>query len=136
MDQKGYTIIETMIAIAIFSIGVLGVTLLQISSLRTAQRAIDLTEASARATQVIEELQNERFTHAALQGTGGIAGLDDFPPDQEADFSRTYEDVTVYWNVADGIPVAGAKTVRVMAQWQERGETKQVVFDFLKTQVM
>ena len=139
--DAGFSLLELLIALSIFSIGLLALGLIEIHSIRTASRALRLTEASALASSLIEEIQSRSYgTYQDLQETGDFAGedgLDAFPPESNAfDGSATHDGFTTYWNVADDLPTDGNKTIRVQVHWTDRHGPHQIEFDVLKTEVM
>lgn len=66
MADKGFTLIETLIALAIFSIGILAVTSLQVSASLQSRNSSEITEASAIASNQMEELMLRPFDHNDL----------------------------------------------------------------------
>lgn len=61
LDSKGFTIIEVMIAMAIFAIGILGVTKLQITATNGNTTSRTMSEATAVVIDDIEKLLNETY---------------------------------------------------------------------------
>ena len=59
--NKGFTLIEVLIALGIFAIGFLAVASLQISANLGGRKAIEATQASAMASDVMEELMISPF---------------------------------------------------------------------------
>jgi len=64
--EKGFTLIEALIALGIFSIGILAVTSLLVSSNMQSRRSAEITEASAIAFNQMEELMLIPFDHSDL----------------------------------------------------------------------
>jgi prepilin-type N-terminal cleavage/methylation domain-containing protein len=64
--NKGFSLIEVLIALAIFSIGVLAVTSLQVSASLQSRNSSEITEASAIAFNQMEELMLIPFNHNDL----------------------------------------------------------------------
>ena len=64
--DKGFTLIETLIALAIFSIGILAVASLQVSASLQSRNSSEITEASAIASNRMEELIPEFCTKTLL----------------------------------------------------------------------
>ena len=65
-DIKGFTLIEVLIGMAIFSIGILAVAALQVSSTKGNSSARRITEATALAESQIEALMQLSYDHADL----------------------------------------------------------------------
>lgn len=77
--QKGFTLIEIIIAMFVFTIGALGVATMQISSIQGNTKGRSITEASVMGTNVYEELFTLPYNHALLLDVdgNGAAGLND-----------------------------------------------------------
>ncbi|MBW2364914.1 MAG: prepilin-type N-terminal cleavage/methylation domain-containing protein [Deltaproteobacteria bacterium] len=65
-NEKGFTLIEALIALAIFSIGILGVATMQITAINSNTIARLQTEAAALATNRMERLHRLDYTDANL----------------------------------------------------------------------
>lgn len=70
-NQSGFTLLEVLIALAIFSIGILALASLQVGSRMGTSDARKITEASAMAQWQIEQLTVQPFAtlNALVQGT-------------------------------------------------------------------
>jgi len=64
-NQKGFTLIEVMIALMVLTIGILGMMVMQTSATTSNYRASTLTTASTIATQQVETLRSLPFTSVA-----------------------------------------------------------------------
>ena len=65
-DERGFTFIEVLIVVAIFSIGVLAVALMQVTAINTNTSARLSGEATALAANRLEALMNLNYEHADL----------------------------------------------------------------------
>ena len=105
---KGFTLIEVLIVLAIFSIGILAVAAMQVTSTKGNASARRITEATALAENQIENLMQLSYDHADLNPANN--------PHQS--IQGPY---TVNWNVteidldADG--TNDSKTVNVAVNW-------------------
>lgn len=123
--ERGFSIIEVLLGITIFMIGMLGVALLHISSMKNDDFSGRMAEATSLATAKLEELSGLPFTNTEWADTDGdaAAGLDDTAADMDNSEpvtlgSRTY---TVVWNVAVNTPIINSNTVRVYVLWVIKG---------------
>jgi prepilin-type N-terminal cleavage/methylation domain-containing protein len=66
MNIKGFTLIEVLIVMAIFSIGILAVAAMQVTSTTGNASARRITEATALAETQIENLMQLSYDHADL----------------------------------------------------------------------
>ncbi len=134
-DCRGFSLLEVLLGISVFMIGMLGVTALNISSLKSNTFSGNLSEATLLAARQIEEIMAMEFDLIADgdgDGTGqdqndngtddddpGDAaadidnkenfGLDDIKADADNDDNEGIgknEIYSVYWNVAVDEPIS------------------------------
>jgi len=98
--QRGFTLIEVLIAMAIFSLGMLAVGTLQITSTNSNASARIHTEEYTWVVDRIEQLTGLDYDHGDLD-----------PGDHTVD----RDPYTVSWTVVDDTPVDGAKLITVEA---------------------
>jgi type IV pilus assembly protein PilV len=109
MDIKGFTLIEVLIVLAIFSIGILAVAAMQMTSTKGNASARRITEATALAENQIENLMQVSYDHADLNPANNPHGGPQGPytinwnateVDLDADGTNDSKtvDVTVNWN--------------------------------------
>ena len=119
IDNCGFTLIEVMIALAIFSIGILGMYALQISSINGNTSARNRTQAIAWAANRMEILLQTHF--AAI-----------------ADGQETQGAYNIQWTApqvdinSDG--VNDARNIQINVTWNELGGVKNTRLDFTKIQ--
>lgn len=70
IDDRGFTFIEVLIVIAIFSIGVLAVAVMQVTAINTNASARMSGEATALAANQLEVLMALNYGHADLNPAG------------------------------------------------------------------
>ena len=66
IDERGFTFLEVLIVIAIFSIGVLAVAVMQVTTINTNTSARLSGEATALAANQLEALMTLNYEHADL----------------------------------------------------------------------
>ena len=152
-NQKGFSLIEVMIAIVVLAIGILGVVTMQTSTTGYNATAHALTGAASVAADRMETLKALPYTDPLLQDTDGDgqAGLrhplPDLPapeiPDPtnpllQADFQVTTGDqnYTVYWNIADNYPMTNTKTIKVVVTSTGLGPQKTVTLESVIPQII
>ena len=133
-NERGFSIIEVMIAISILSIGILALASMQVAAMRGNSFAGSVTEGSTWALDQIEKLMNLPWDDASLQdadldGAAGLAniGFDNDPNTQaDADFMITRDRYAIHWNVANNVVTANTRTVNVIVTWSDHGVQKSV----------
>jgi len=118
-NEKGFTLIEALIALAIFSIGILGVATMQITAMNSNTIARLQTEAAALATERIERLHRLDYTDVNL--SNGPHG-----PVTEGAYRVT-------WDVVNNQPVNATKMVQVVVTPKNR-KGRPVVMNFIKAE--
>lgn len=64
--EEGFTLIETLMAIAIFSVGILAVASMQITAMMQSRSSSEITEATTLASNEIEELMLRPYDSSEL----------------------------------------------------------------------
>jgi type IV pilus assembly protein PilV len=155
-SSKGFSLLEVLLGITVFMIGMLGVTALNISSLKSSTFAGNMSEAVIIAGDRIEKLMALDFDTDLIDPDGDGTnqdddddGLDDDHPDDAATdidgkpnfgLDDTGADADgsdlaigkngmydVYWNVAVGEPLTDkTKTVNVIVEWDIKGNIRSM----------
>jgi prepilin-type N-terminal cleavage/methylation domain-containing protein len=120
MTNRGFTLVEVMIGMAIFLIGFLAVGSMQIAAIKGNSGAREATEAATLTTNQLEPLI--ALPYASIVDGGWT------------DADGAYD---VSWDVADGdllfsTPLPNTKTITVTVDWQQRGPRSFVV-TYMKT---
>jgi prepilin-type N-terminal cleavage/methylation domain-containing protein len=148
-NNKGFTLIETLVALVILTIGILTLNKMQVTSIRGNANASGITSSSSWAAGQVEQLLRLDYDDPLLDdgdgdGTGQDAdddGVDDGGNDfglsdtgANADGTATSPDnnYTIFWNVAVDEPMPNLKTIRVIVTRNYYGLQKQVALDYCK----
>lgn len=109
---SGFTLIEVLVAIAIFSIGFLALGSMHISATNNNLSAGMRLEGTTLAARQMEQLMIADYNDAQL--TPGSHLRSDFTAP-----SGSYNFYTVLWNVAQDEALPGTKTINVTVCWQK-----------------
>ena len=136
--ERGFTLVEVMIAIVVLTIGILALFTLQITSTSGNATANRYSTASVLASKKIEEILGLPYTDASLQDTGvfGLNGLNSNTA-ATADGTTTFQypdgAYTLYWNVADDQPLPNLMTIRVIVYKTDTDQTRSVTMNYVKS---
>jgi len=125
--DKGFTLIEVLIALAIFSIGIMAVASLQVSARLQSRNSSEITEATSIASNQLEELMLRPFEH------------NDMDPALNPHLLSIGK-YSTQWNVTasdlNGDTINESKTVELKVSWNKFNSTitdpHQVRFLFIK----
>jgi len=135
MNEKGFSLIELMIAVVVLGVALLALAQMQISALHANFSARDMTVATTLAQDKIEELQGIVFDDPDLADTNPAnnAAMTDpritsFHPADHEDPNNPISETggtagvrryTRLWNIADNTPLQAVKTVVLYVCWGE-----------------
>ena len=129
--EAGFTLIEVLIALAIFSIGVMAIASLQVTSTNGDLRARLATEAATVAHDQAEKLLSMNFDPDAptkeFKDTGQ-SGYGSFPTDRKI----TTGGYTTDWLVTTHPTIPRAVTIRLRTNWGYYGGGKVYELEFVK----
>jgi len=148
--QGGFTLIETLMAMAIFTIGILGLFGMQTAVIKKNLTANSITTGATWATDRVEMLLGqdyEQFVDIDSDGCGGLNDKDSTKADGN-DASGTIPNYNIYWNVAKDCNMATIsdaptedqeqkpKHIRVIVTVDRMvGERELAVFDYIKQNI-
>jgi type IV pilus assembly protein PilV len=117
--QEGFAIIEALIAMVVFAIGMLAVLSMQTTAVRTNDTARGVSEQSVLAAEQLERLIGMPYADPNLTDGNHAA------PDQGR--------YTITWTVTDDGMINNTKTIAVTVAWNEHGLTKSINLTYIKT---
>ena len=117
-DERGFSLIEVMIALAIFSIGILGVASMQILSVNYNSHARRTTEGTSLGVERMERLMTLPYADADLNDTTNPHTVT----------SGIYN---ITWNVTDN---TDNKIINMTVSWTALGGTKNILINYIKPQ--
>ena len=156
LSYKGFSLLEVLLGISVFMIGMLGVTALNISSLKSNTFSGNLSEAAIVAASKFEELLVKGFDDAELSDTngngtnqdtnddgvdntgGGNFGLDDLCINADHTTVVVKNNITynVYWNIAENEPISTnpprSKRINVVVEWLVKDEPRRISMNMIR----
>lgn len=135
--QDGFSLVEVLIAIAVFSVGMLSIAALQTSAIKGNGKANNLTERTTWAASQVENLLNLPFTDPLL--TAGLHNHDGdtIDNDNDGDVDEGDEDGvlqgSVFWNVVDDSPTK--KTITMTIARDSFGEATVMTMTTVKLRI-
>jgi prepilin-type N-terminal cleavage/methylation domain-containing protein len=157
--EKGFTLLEVVIAMAVLTVGILALFTMQTTSVRGNAKADRLTTASTWNIDQVEQfigmqyadttlLDNDGDGNGSTMGANGADtagvnfGLDDIVTgtmtNADADGTLTTVDgrYTLFWNVAINVPMPNLKTIRVHVRDNMLVLSKPVAFTYIKADII
>ncbi len=135
LDKKGFSLLEVLVGVAIFMIGMIGVAALLVSTVKHNAFSGNMSEATYLAESKLEDLMELPGTHTDLtdkqasglssHGLGGLNSVGDLADGSETSLGKNKK-FSLYWNIAENEPLENSKTIKVIAQWDIKGNTRQI----------
>jgi len=109
-NEKGFTIVEVLMAISIFAVGLLAVATMQYSAIKVNSSANHLTIRTTVAMDRLEQIMAWQFTNANLvdnnPNVGVVTTYPDFDPNPPAG-------ITISYTVDNNNPIQRTKLITV-----------------------
>ena len=116
--SAGFTLIEVLIAVAIFAIGILAIAGLQIKSINLNSSARMQSEATTAAVDCMERLMSLPYEHPDLDESSGTQQYQMGP-------------YTVFWSITDESPISWCKTIAVWVT-ADNPHAREVRINFIR----
>ena len=120
-QDKGFSLLEVLIAVTIFAVGLLAVASMQFTSVRGNFSARNVTEAITLGQAKAEELYTLPYSHSDL--TAGV-------------HTQALGYYNYSWTVVDNDALNNTKTITLDVQYTKGGVAKQAQIVMAKTDVI
>jgi prepilin-type N-terminal cleavage/methylation domain-containing protein len=120
-SQRGFTLLEVMIALALFAVGLTALSGMQLHAMRGGNSGRHATHAGAVAEGSMEQLQ--RLTWSQLTPTAGWSAAVTRNNTVQGSVEKVY---TVDWRITD-LVADWTRTIDVRVQWNEPGRPNRSV---------
>jgi type IV pilus assembly protein PilV len=110
--DSGFTLVEILVAVVIFTTALLGIAGLTIVIIRGNTFSSMLTTATFLAQDKLEALQDAAYS--------ALSDGSDTATQNNIDYTRL-------WEITDNAPAAGMKTIEVTVRWQVLGKHQRQV---------
>lgn len=149
--QKGFTLLEALVAFLILSVGMLGIASLQVVSLKAGKTAVIRTVAVIKVEEIMERIRNNPLAVVLYNvgtGSGADNGCNDYDGSAGKSCSRAQlaQDDIYFWKqgltealpgagttarIDVLLPAAGSQTadVTVTINWKERDPEADAMID-------
>jgi type IV pilus assembly protein PilV len=106
--QDGFTLIEVLVALTIFAVGLLAIAAMQTSAIRMNSTGNRITEISTVSIDRLENLMSLPYSDPWLEQAGNSPGNDSAG---NPHLIVTTDGYTVRWDIADNILTTNTKTI-------------------------
>ncbi len=110
--NHGFTMVELLIAVAIFAIGILTVISMQVMAMSSTRKSQGIMETVALGSTELEQLKQLTYTDA---------GLDPANNPQTIQSGR----YRITWNVQNDTPLENVKQITMTVSWGAGGRSRQ-----------
>ena len=117
--QEGFTLIEVLVTLIIFSIGILAIALMQTMAIMANYSSRTYTEAITWAEYIMEDLINLDYDHADLDPASN--------PHQKVQGSYT-----ISWNIMEDSIIENTKNVDIRVVWNDGIKLRTISIECVK----
>jgi type IV pilus assembly protein PilV len=136
-NEKGFSLIEILIAVTVFAIGILAVGKMQMTAINANFFASGITEATTLAQDKMEGLICLSYADPLLDDTNGNghAGIDSANA-TTADHNVIDGRYSIFWNIAPDHYIDNTKEIRIIVTWSDKEAGKKVSITSMKADII
>jgi type IV pilus assembly protein PilV len=122
MRSRGFTLVESMIALTILAIGLLAMLGLQMQALRQSEWGRHTTEGARIARDQLETFNRSPWGSAVMQPTAWTANTSVARDVQMVNGTRTEQAFDLQWRITADAGDANLRHIDVRVQWREQDQ--------------
>jgi prepilin-type N-terminal cleavage/methylation domain-containing protein len=122
--EKGFTLIEVLVALGVFSVALLGLEKMHLTAIQVNTVANRLTQATTLAQDRVERFMAMPYNDPLLADTTAKGIPTSYPNAGHPDPSPPPQGYTIRWEVDTDVPSAGIKTINIFVTWNNLRASK------------
>jgi len=136
VTEKGFTLIEVLMATVVFSLALLGIETMHLSAIQVNSIASRLTQATTLAQDKVERLMAMPYDDPMLDDTTATGSTTTYPNAAHPDPSPPPQGYTITWEVDTDVPSAGLKTINIFVTWKNLKVSKTFSLSMRKSNLL
>ncbi len=125
--DKGFTLIEVLVAMVVFSLALLGLGKMHLTAIQVNAAASRVTQATTLAQDKVERLLAIPYNAPSVTS---------YPNDGHPDPSPPPPGYTITWEVDTDVPSAGLKTINIFVAWKNLQVSKTFSLSMRKSNLL
>jgi prepilin-type N-terminal cleavage/methylation domain-containing protein len=122
--EKGFTLIEVLVALGVFSVALLGLEKMHLTAIQVNTVANRLTQATTLAQDRVERFMAMPYDDPLLADTTAKGIPTSYPNAGHPDPSPPPQGYTIRWDVDTDVPSVGIKTINIFVTWNNLRASK------------
>jgi len=122
--EKGFTLIEVLVALGVFSVALLGLEKMHLTAIQVNAVAKRLTQATTLAQDRVERFLAMSYNDPLLADTTPTGTPTKYPNPGNPDPSPPPQGYTIRWEVDTNVPSVGIKTINIFVTWNNLKASK------------
>ncbi len=133
LDERGFSLVEALVAVGLLAIGLVPVAYIQSTGTRNGVSSYGVVTASARAVELMEEIDNLKYADTRLAPTivnGQVAFAD--VPSSLSTGNPLPAGYTRQWRITANTPQTDMMTIDVRVTWNAYGTANSYTLSMIK----
>ncbi len=134
--KKGFTLIEVLMAMVMFSVALLGLEKMHLTAIQVNTIANRLTQASTLVQDKAEQLLAMPYNDPLLADTTAPGSVTTYPNANNPDPSPPPPGYAIRWEVDTDVPSVGIKTINIFVTWNNLKVSKTFSLSVRKSNLL